>query len=312
MSKLEEPALVVDAEFQRAIPPLSSDERIGLERQLKAEGCRDALVAWKQTGILLDGHNRKEICEANGLGYRVDWIDLPDRETALLWQIRHQRGRRNLTDDQRAVQAHREGELLSLIAKRDRAKSGFAAVKSGDSGQFHRLSDTVSDKRSDERKSPKRDVRAEVAKEAKVPERKVRAVAQIAKAKPALVDEIAAGTKTIAQAKAEVKAESVKAPTPKPDGPPWAAWEAEVNEAVEEVRKAAHKLARVGGINKDNNKKSPYAHFITWVGSVGQVMSALVHVTDNMPGGPSDKAPGYMPAHMVKSRESLRAGKGAA
>lgn len=46
--------------------------------------------------VLLDGHNRKAICDEHGLGYDVTFMTLPDRDAARLWVWRNQLGRRNL------------------------------------------------------------------------------------------------------------------------------------------------------------------------------------------------------------------------
>jgi hypothetical protein len=66
----------VDKEFAALIAPLSAEERQQLEANLIAHGCRDALVVWR--GLLLDGHNRLEICNRHGLAYETTEIDLPD------------------------------------------------------------------------------------------------------------------------------------------------------------------------------------------------------------------------------------------
>ncbi len=89
---------IIDPEFRALIPPLSTDEREQLEANIVAEGCRDALVVWQ--GILLDGHNRLEICGRLGLPYRTVEIELPDRDAAADWIDKNQLGRRNLTPDQ--------------------------------------------------------------------------------------------------------------------------------------------------------------------------------------------------------------------
>ncbi len=89
----------VDTEFQSLIPPLSEDERRQLESNLVTEGCRDALVVWAGQGVLLDGHNRFEICERLGLHYCTTEIELSDRDAAKDWIDANQLGRRNLTAD---------------------------------------------------------------------------------------------------------------------------------------------------------------------------------------------------------------------
>ena len=69
------------------------------------DGCRDALVVWEEEGILLDGHNRLEICEEEGIEYRTATISLPDRAAAEIWILENQAGRRNLNLSQRAFLA---------------------------------------------------------------------------------------------------------------------------------------------------------------------------------------------------------------
>ncbi len=89
----------VDPEFAALCPPLTAEEYSSLEASLLAEGCRDALVIWAETGILLDGHNRKWICEIHGIPYQTREIVFPDRDSAMRWIITNQLARRNLTPD---------------------------------------------------------------------------------------------------------------------------------------------------------------------------------------------------------------------
>lgn len=90
--------IIIDKEFQKLIPPLQDEEKIQLEENLIAEGCRDALVTWQ--GILLDGHNRYEICKRLKIPFRTLAVELPDRESAADWIDKNQLGRRNLNPDQ--------------------------------------------------------------------------------------------------------------------------------------------------------------------------------------------------------------------
>jgi hypothetical protein len=107
---------IIDPEFHSLIPLLTDDERIQLEENIKAEGCRDALVVWE--GILLDGHNRLEICERLGLPYKTTTIELPSREAAADWIDRNQLGRRNLTPDQmRLLRGRRYNRAKKTIGK---------------------------------------------------------------------------------------------------------------------------------------------------------------------------------------------------
>lgn len=67
-------AFKVDPEFRDMIRPLTDDERAGLEKNLKANGCLNPLIVWN--GILLDGHNRYELCREHGIKFDVKHIEL--------------------------------------------------------------------------------------------------------------------------------------------------------------------------------------------------------------------------------------------
>ena len=93
----------IDPEFARRLPPLTEEERGQLEANILADGCRDPLVVWAETGILLDGHHRLQICQKHGLQYTVVTVNLPDRAAALDWVDRNALGTRNLTRDQLTI-----------------------------------------------------------------------------------------------------------------------------------------------------------------------------------------------------------------
>jgi 16S rRNA G966 N2-methylase RsmD len=92
--------LQIDKEFRSLIPPLTPDEYVQLEASIKRDGCRDSLVTWDEKKILLDGHNRLEICKRLNVSFKSMAISLKDREAAIDWIICNQLGRRNLTRDQ--------------------------------------------------------------------------------------------------------------------------------------------------------------------------------------------------------------------
>ena len=89
----------IDKEFKELIFSLANDEKALLEKNIVHDGCRDALVIWKEEDILLDGHNRYEICTKHKLEYKTKAISLPDRAAALDWIDSNQLGRRNLSPD---------------------------------------------------------------------------------------------------------------------------------------------------------------------------------------------------------------------
>jgi hypothetical protein len=94
--------ITIDDEFASLIPPLAADERKELEASLVEHGgARDPLIVWDRGDavppILLDGHNRVEICWRLGLPYTVKGIRFESKEQALAWMRRNQLGRRNLS-----------------------------------------------------------------------------------------------------------------------------------------------------------------------------------------------------------------------
>jgi hypothetical protein len=196
--------LRIEPKFRDLISPLSADERAGLEAKLKAEGCREELKAWGNDPAgrsLIDGHNRREICEANRIPYAVHDLQFPDEESVRAWILLNQLGRRNLTDDQRAVYSLKLQEVQSSIEKRERAKAGRAVGGDATPEQIvDRLSAGAADKRSGG-KRPKKDTRKAAAATAKVSERKLREAKEIEKADPDLARQIMRGELTIQKAR---------------------------------------------------------------------------------------------------------------
>lgn len=120
---------IIDPEFSSLIPPLQEDERTQLEASIAAEGCRDALITWAETGILLDGHNRLEICERLAVPYEIRAINFADRDAAIEWIIRNQLGRRNLAPDAASY-------LRGLLYNREKLRHGGARKASAQSGHL--------------------------------------------------------------------------------------------------------------------------------------------------------------------------------
>jgi N6-adenosine-specific RNA methylase IME4 len=87
--------IIIDPEFKALIPPLAPDELSQLEANILRDGCRDPLVLWGE--ILIDGHNRHEICTRNGLPFETVQIQFESRTHARIWMRNNQAGRRNLT-----------------------------------------------------------------------------------------------------------------------------------------------------------------------------------------------------------------------
>ncbi len=97
------PPLLVDPEFDGLLPPLRDYEYAGLEELLKREGFQGAsgaIVAWNNT--ILDGHARYEICVKHGFDYLVRDVDMDCRESAMIYIIDTQLGRKNCSPQEAA------------------------------------------------------------------------------------------------------------------------------------------------------------------------------------------------------------------
>lgn len=195
---------IIDPEISKQCPALTADELAALRDSLLAEGCRDALVVWAETGILLDGHNRLAICEELGLPYQTTALSFPDRLSAMIWVLTNQSARRNLTDDRRAVVAAELAELLSERAKRERAKAAVA------SREWRPVIKPILSAASADKIEPT-DTRTQAAKTAGVSERKVRQAQTVKRAAPDLSDKVAEGELRLSQAVREVRKREQKA-----------------------------------------------------------------------------------------------------
>ncbi len=95
--------IVVKKDLQDFITPLSEDSKKQLEENIKLNGCLDPLTIWQQANddlVLVDGHNRYDICQRNDILFKVRILQFKNAEDAKDWMINHQLGRRNLNPDQ--------------------------------------------------------------------------------------------------------------------------------------------------------------------------------------------------------------------
>jgi len=178
--------LTIDAELRSLIAPLTPQELELLKSQILEQGCLQPLCVWKTDDgqrILLDGHNRYQICADYNLRYNTVNVRLASREHAKLWILQHQAGRRNLTDDQRAVVWNEIREQRSKIASQEGAAKARAAKSD--------LAKSTNSER------PKRDTRAEIAKEAKLSVSKLRRAQKLKKYQPELYEKILRGELTL-------------------------------------------------------------------------------------------------------------------
>ena len=70
-----------------------------------------------RNGTILDGHNRYRICHENSIPFAVEEKSFESRESAKIWLIRNQLGRRNLPDFQKCELRLPLEELLQAEAE---------------------------------------------------------------------------------------------------------------------------------------------------------------------------------------------------
>ena len=87
--------IIIDEQFKALLPALDAQTYAMLEESLLANGCMNPLVLWN--GILIDGHNRYEICQKHEIPFETVDKEFGSRDEALIWIISTQVARRNLT-----------------------------------------------------------------------------------------------------------------------------------------------------------------------------------------------------------------------
>lgn len=90
----------IDPELNEVLPKLSDADYKALEQSLLTEGYKGApIMVWGD--IIVDGHNRYEICNKHNIPYEVKSVEFASKEEAIIWMVRQQLGRRSLTPLQR-------------------------------------------------------------------------------------------------------------------------------------------------------------------------------------------------------------------
>lgn len=144
----------IDQELNSILPELSMEDYRELEQSLLIDGYKGApIMIWGD--IIVDGHNRYEICKRNNIPYEVKTVEFESKDDAIQWMVRQQLGRRNLSPLQRIKLVETYRPIYEKRA-RENQLSGLKQNKN-----------TVS-KNSAERNEPKMkiDVRAQCAKDA--------------------------------------------------------------------------------------------------------------------------------------------------
>lgn len=232
LEDLFESDIKIDPEFESLIPPLIEEDKTQLEESLIKDGCRDALVVWN--GILVDGHNRYRICQEHNIPFKTTEMTFQDRNECMLWMIKNQFGRRNLTKADRILLAQKQKPILEEMAKANQSSAGgdkrskTAVVKSDKSDtsdavqkvstqklgpqtteEFEELIDIEDEPEIKQEKKPVH-VRDEIAKLAGVSSGTVAKFEQIQQKKPELIEDIRSRKTSIDNAYKTIKTEEKK------------------------------------------------------------------------------------------------------
>ena len=93
----------INSDIKTFITPLTADSKQQLEQNIKQNGCLDPLTVWDKGNdnyVLVDGHNRHDICQRNNIPFKIRLVKFKSMEEAKDWMLNHQLGRRNLNPDQ--------------------------------------------------------------------------------------------------------------------------------------------------------------------------------------------------------------------
>ena len=86
---------VVLPEMAELLPPLSEEQLGALEADLLKNGCYTSIIV-NEDLVVIDGHNRKSLCDKHGLPYQMLVFAFDDLLEAKQWALDTQKGRRNL------------------------------------------------------------------------------------------------------------------------------------------------------------------------------------------------------------------------
>lgn len=189
------------------IPPLSAEEREGLEADIIKNGCRDPLVVWD--GKLVDGHNRYDICQSHGLPFATVDMDFESEAHARIWMRSNQSHRRNLTDAWKIeLQLANKADLANIGQVKREATQG-RPLKQDTDKLLSNIDNSFPEKAGPKHK--KHNTRKAIADASGQSEGKVGQAEYVKKNAPDLWEEAKAGDRTIGNAYAEVKKQEKKA-----------------------------------------------------------------------------------------------------
>ena len=120
MEKTNSTVLIVDPKFKKLIRPLRRQEFLHLEHSVCSQGCKEPILTWD--GIIIDGHNRYEICKKQNIPFAIQEMDFPCEEAVVAWICEHQLKRITLTEEMRRYLIGTQFECEKEINKASRPR----------------------------------------------------------------------------------------------------------------------------------------------------------------------------------------------
>jgi len=87
--------LKINNKFKELLPPLTEDQKAGLEQDILLHGCLEPLIIWNDT--LIDGHHRYDICQKHDITYEIRNMQFDSEMDTMYWCWSNQKNRRNLS-----------------------------------------------------------------------------------------------------------------------------------------------------------------------------------------------------------------------
>jgi len=110
--------LKIDRTYKNLIRPIRKQEYARLEASIISDGCREPLKVWN--GVIIDGHNRYEICHKYGIPFATEDMEFECKEEAIIWICRTQLKRRNITEEARKFLIGMQFECEKIVNKQTR------------------------------------------------------------------------------------------------------------------------------------------------------------------------------------------------
>lgn len=123
----QEKIIKIDPEFKSFLPEISEEEYSLLEENIVKIGyILDPIIIWKGQNIIVDGHNRYQICRKLDIPIKIEEVEFEDREAIKEYMIDHHMGRRTLSSFQKVELALKMEKIIEERAKANQSAGGGA------------------------------------------------------------------------------------------------------------------------------------------------------------------------------------------